>query len=179
MEFERIGYVNSFVCKHCGWMTVTMNLNNGVTCSVIGCQGKDLETGRKVTDGIIEGADPIAPGGSNNPHLALNMEYIPQLAWFVDMPIKRVNLESAEVEEYTLPRMVIDKLWIRPTIGHIKRVFPRDNQQEIIDMCRDGGLVLTDMASNWERCEPYADYGKDEKVTREYLVEMFPLDITV
>lgn len=170
-EYEPIGYINTFVCQKCNWTTLTINLNNGVTSKVIGCNNKD----QSVTDGILDTAMGKEEGSPQNPHIAASFDYNPMPCWFREITYSELDVKKGVVEKVPKMRMMVERVWIRPTLKHIEMMTKGDDDKydAILAVCRDGGLVLSDMASNWDRAEPFARYGRDEKETRNYLDDIY------
>ncbi len=176
MHFERIGYVNSFICKYCNWMTVTTNLNNGITSDVIGCNNAD----QGIIDGLsVEKASPFEEGSEEHPHLAVNMGYNPVPGWFQEVTERTVNIQKGETETNKAMRMWTERVWIRPTVRHIKNV-TEDNPELFIHIyknCKKGHLLLADIASDFQRAQPFVDYGRDQEETQAYLDSIYPRNL--
>lgn len=169
--YEPIGHINSFICRHCKWMTITINLNSGVTSDIIGCNNPD----QNVVDGIIDTSLGTEEGSPSNPHIAHSFNYDPIPGWFQNIAYKQMNVETAEIETIDKMRMWVERAWIRPTLAHI-RMMAKDDEEKydgILAGCLDGALVLTDLKSNWDRAEPFARYGRDESMTRAYLNDIY------
>ena len=172
MQFERIGYINSFICKYCNWMTVTTNLNNGTTSEVIGCNNRD----QGIIDGIsVEKASPFEEGSKEHPHLAVNMGYNPVPGWFQEVSERTVNINEGTNETQKAMRMWTERVWIRPTPRHILLVSRGDKEvyDHIYKNCKLGHLLLADIASNFERAEPFVNYGRDQEETQAYLDSIY------
>ena len=170
MEFERIGYINAFVCKQCQWMTMTVNLNNGKTAEVIGCNNRD----QNVVDGVIDTSDGFEAGSAMNPHLAINMGYNPMPGWFSMVKEKSVNIQEGTTDVQEQMRMWVERVWIRPTKDYIKKIAKNDEvYQHILSNCRSGGLLLCDISANYDRAEPFTNYGADPEETQAYLDSIY------
>ena len=172
MEFERIGYVNSFVCKYCKWMTVTVNLNNGTTSPAIGCNNID----QGIIDGIsVEKASPFDEGSAEHPHIAVNMGYNPMPGWFQEVSERTVNINAGSNDTEKAMRMWAERVWIRPTVRHIENVTNGDQKlyDHIYKNCKKGHLLLADMGSDFDRAEPFTGYGRDQEETQAYLDSIY------
>jgi hypothetical protein len=157
-------------------MTVTTNLNNGITSDVIGCNNAD----QGIIDGLsVEKASPFEEGSEEHPHLAVNMGYNPVPGWFQEVRERTVNIQKGETETNKAMRMWTERVWIRPTVRHIKNVTEGNPELfiHIYKNCKKGHLLLADIASDFQRAAPFVDYGRDQKETQAYLDSIYPRNL--
>lgn len=166
---DRLGYINSFICRHCRWGTLTVNLNTGFCSDIIGCNNPK----QNVVDGIVDTAAGNQEGSPQNPHAVFSFRYEPQSHWI--SKVNEVGVDANGIVTRELAnRMFVERAWIRPTMRHIKRSFKRSMHDEIVKGCRDNGfLILVNLTDDWEKAPDFDRFGMDDQATIDYLNKIY------
>lgn len=150
---EHLGRVNGYLCQSCGWGTLTINLNDGLTPTHIECKGnaaKNPNAPENIVVGKIE-------------HIVSSSVYRPE-KWWAD-PKQGVRIERA---------------WIRPTVEYLSTIVEAIGQvhklsmiAEVLEYHMQGGLLLVRLDEAFNNAPVCPDFHKSESIRKAYLRETY------